>query len=66
MALSVVANSKQQVGMGTVMTVMVISLMIIISIATIITRIWQHAGSLLPASVLCCACLYLPVAASDI
>ena len=42
--------------MGTVMTVMVISLMIIISIDTIITRIWQHAGSLLPASVLC---LYL-------
>ena len=29
------------------MTVMVMSLMIIISIDTIITMIWQHAGSLL-------------------
>ena len=48
-SLAVVANSKPQIARGTVMTVMVISLMIIISIETIITKIWQHAGSLLPA-----------------
>jgi len=39
MALAVVANSKQQVARGIVMTVMVIGLMIIISIETIITKI---------------------------
>ena len=49
MSSAVVVNSKQQVARGTVMTVMVISLMIIINIETIITMIWQHAGSLLPA-----------------
>ena len=51
---------------GIVITVMVICLMNIISIDAIITRVWQHAGSLLPASVLCCACLCLPEATTDI
>ena len=47
MTLAGVANSNQQVARTTVITVMVIGLMIIISIETIITMLWQHAGSLL-------------------
>ena len=43
------------------MTVMVINIMIIISIETIITMIWQHAGSLLPS--LPCPCQYISFAA---
>ena len=43
------ARSNSQVARVTIMTVMVINIMIIISIETIITMIWQHADSLLPS-----------------
>ena len=43
------ARSNSQVARGTIMILMVINVMIIISIETIITMVWQHAGSLLPS-----------------
>ena len=43
------ARSNSQVARGTMMTVIVINIRIIISIETIITMICQHAGSLLPS-----------------